>query len=366
MPGRASALDATIRALGAGMGEWNDMDVAFTYPGDPNDEHDAIRDAVAMWDTSALKKTWVRGPDALAAVDYLVTRSIAKIYVGKSAYVPILKDDGHFCDDGFIYHLEDDVYLAVTSTGPTLGLLQDWATGKNVSVELDESLHMISVQGPRSGEFLDSHTGMDLFGLRYCHQEKTALFGQERIISRTGYSGERGYEIFVPADGVVELWEQLMEHGKPFGLRPVSFSGLEIVHIESGLMAYGAEATEENTPWEVDFGWAISRTKEDFCGREALLALEGKETVKFRGLVAEHDAVVEHFAELSIDGEKVGFVTTPAYSKRLGQSLALVHVIPSAAEPGTRVELKGPTIQCSASVASIPFVDPERKRMHAM
>ena len=366
MPGRASALDATIRALGAGMGEWNDMDVAFTYPGDPNDEHDAIRDAVAMWDTSALKKTWVRGPDALAAVDYLVTRSIAKIYVGKSAYVPILKDDGHFCDDGFIYHLEDDVYLAVTSTGPTLGLLQDWATGKNVSVELDESLHMISVQGPRSGEFSRQphRDGSVRPALLPPGKNRAVRPGADHFADRL--FGERGCEIFVPADGVVELWEQLMEHGKPFGLRPVSFSGLEIVHIESGLMAYGAEATEENTPWEVDFGWAISRTKEDFRGREALFALEGKETVKFRGLVAEHDAVVEHFAELSIDGEKVGFVTTPAYSKRLGQSLALVHVIPSAAEPGTRVELKGPTIQCPASVASIPFVDPERKRMHAM
>ena len=132
-----------------------------------------------------------------------------------------------------------------------------------------------------------------------------------------------------------------------------------MVHIESGLMAYGAEATEENTPWEVDFGWAISRSKIDFRGREALFALEGKEKVKLRGLVAEH------FAELQIDGEKVGFVTTPAYSKRMEQSQALIHIAPSAAEPGTRVDLKGPTIQCSATVASIPFLDPERKRMHA-
>ena len=88
--------------------------------------------------------------------------------------------------------------------------------------------------------------------------------------------------------------------------------------------------------------------------------------MKLRGIVAEHDAVVEHFAELQIDGEKVGFVTTPAYSKRFGQSLALVHVAPSAAEPGTRVDLVGPDIQCPATVASIPFVDPKRERMHAM
>jgi len=365
MAKRVSALDATIRALGAEMGPWNDMDVAMSLPGDMNAEHDAIREAVGMWDTSALKKIYVRGPDALAAIDYLVTRDITKLYVGKSAYVPILQDNGHFCDDGFIFHLEDDVYLAVTSIGPTLELLQDWARGRDVSVALDESLHMITVQGPNSVAFLDAHIATDLYALPYCHQIKTELFGHERIISRTGYSGERGYEIFVSAEDAVALWLELTDTGGPFGLMPISFAGLEMVHIESGLMAYGAEATEENTPWEVDFGWAISRSKKDFRGREALFALEGKDKVMLRGLVAEHDEVVEHFAELQIDGEKVGFVTTPAYSKRMGQSQALVHIIPAAAEPGTRVELKGPTIQCPATVASIPFYDPERKRMHA-
>ncbi len=366
MAKRVSALDATIRALGAEMGPWNDMDVAMAFPGDMHAEHDAVRETVGMWDTSALTKIYVRGPDAEAALDYLVTRDMSKLYVGKSAYVPVLQDNGHFCDDGFVFHLAEDVYLAVTSIGPSLELLQGWAKGRNVSIELDESLHMITMQGPNAVALLDACTSMDMFGLRYCHQEKTALFGIERIISRTGYSGERGYEIFVPGEDAVELWQQFMAHGKDYGMMPISFSGLEMVHIESGLMAYGAEATEENTPWEVDFDWAISRKKHNFRGREALFALEGKEKVKLRGIVAEHDAVVEHFAELQIDGEKVGFVTTPAYSKRLGQSLALVHVAPSAAEPGTRVDLVGPNIQCPATIASIPFVDPKRERMHAM
>ena len=139
-----------------------------------------------------------------------------------------------------------------------------------------------------------------------------------------------------------------------------------MVHIESGLMAYGAEATEQNTPWEVDFGWAVSRAGGDFRGKQAVFELEGKEKVKFFGIVADHDDVVEHGAELSIDGEIVGHVTTPAYSRRLGKSLALVHLLPSAAVDGTSMYLKGPTIQCPATASSIPFVDPQRKRLHAM
>ena len=113
-------------------------------------------------------------------------------------------------------------------------------------------------------------------------------------------------------------------------------------------------------------GWAVARNKGDFRGKQAVFKLEDKEKVKFFGIVAEHDDVVEHGAELLIDGQVVGHVTTPAYSRRLGQSLALVHLIPSAAVEGTALELKGPTIQCRATATSIPFVDPQRKRLHAV
>ena len=158
---------------------------------------------------------------------------------------------------------------------------------------------------------------------------------------------------------MLDNWVAIWPQSKP--AQPGS-----IIHIESGLMAYGAEATEENTPWEVGMGWAVSRKKGDFRGKQAVFELEGKEKVKFTGIVADHDDVVEHGAELSIDGAVVGHVTTPAYSRRLGKSLALVHLIPSAAKEGTALELSGPSIQCRATAASIPFVDPGRTRLHAM
>jgi aminomethyltransferase len=366
MAKRISALDATLRGLGATMGEWNDMNVAFGFPGDPHLEHDAIRETVGMWDTSALTKIHVRGANALAAVDYLVTRDMTRIEVGKSAYCPILKDDGHFCDDAIIFHVAEDHFLVASAIGPTHELLQDYAKNRNLSVELDEELHVITVQGPKSIELLDAQTSANLRDLAFCHQLNATLCGQDMLVSRTGYSGERGYELFMGADVVVEVWQELMQQGQSFGLRPISFGGLEMVHIESGLMAYGAEATEQNTPWEVDFGWAVSRSKGDFRGKQAVFELEGKEKVKFYGIVADHHDVVEHGAELAINGEIVGHVTTPAYSRRLGKSLALVHLIPSAAVEGTALELNGPTIQCRATATSIPFVDPQRKRLHAM
>jgi aminomethyltransferase len=363
---RVSALDATVRALGARMGEWNDMAVAFSYPGDPHKEHDAIREAAGIWDTSALTKIQVRGKDALAAVDYLVTRDMYRVPIGKAVYCPILKDDGHFCDDGYIYHLAEDHFLVVSSIGPSFEMLAEYSHNRNLSVERDEDLHVITLQGPKSLELLQSHTTANLQELVFCHHLNATVCGQDIMVSRTGYSGERGYEMFLGGDGVVELWSELLEHGRPYGLMPISFDGLEMVHIESGLMAYGAEATEKNTPWEVDFGWAISRTKGDFRGKQALFALEGREKVKLYGIIADYDDVVEHGAELSIENEIVGHVTTPAYSRRLGKSLALAHLTPSAAREGTVMELRGPTVQCQARAAVIPFVDPERKRLHAM
>jgi aminomethyltransferase len=366
MAKRISALDATLRALGAEMGEWNDMAVAFGFPCDPHLEHDAIRETVGMWDTSALTKIQVRGSDALAAIDYLVTRDMTRIGVGQSAYCPILRDDGHFCDDAIVFHVAEDHFLVASAIGPTHELLQDYAHNRNLDIELDEALHIITVQGPSSVELLDAQTDTNLRDLPFCHQLRTTLCGKDMMLSRTGYSGERGYELFMGAEVVVEVWQALMERGQAFGLRPISFAGLEMVHIESGLMAYGAEATEQNTPWEVGMGWAVSRSKGDFRGKQAVFELEGKEKVKFFGIVADHDDVVEHGAELSIDDQIVGHVTTPAYSRRLGKSLALVHLVPSAAVAGTSLQLKGPTIQCRATAAGIPFVDPQRSRLHAM
>lgn len=347
------------------MGQWNEMDIALTLPLDPRAEHAAIRETAGAWDTTALTKIHVRGPDALAAVDYLVTRDMSKVYMGKAGYSPVLKDDGHFCDDGYFFRIAEDEILAATAIGPSLEYLQEWAQGKNVSVELDEDLHIITVQGPKSIDILETQTPIPLRELRFCHHLETTLFDIPVRISRTGYSGERGYEIMVRKQDTVAIWDRLMEHGTPLGLLPISWAGLEKVHVESALMAYGAEATEKNTPWEVDFGWSVSRKKNDFRGREALFALEGKEKVKLRGIVAECEGEVERDAELTLDGKVIGHVTSPAFSERLGQSIALVHVTPSAAEPGTAIQVNGPNVQCAATVVAIPFVDPKRQRLRA-
>ena len=226
MSERVSALASHHRALGSDLGDWNGMGVAWSYASDPCDEHDAVRQAAGLFDVSGLKKVHVRGADALSVVDHVITRDMTKVYVGKSAYGPVLAEDGGICDDAIIAHLGEEEFLVVHGSGEAMERLEESSEGKRVSIEFDDDLHDISLQGPKALELLAPFTPFNLSALKYFHQERTTLFGRPVILSRTGYSGERGYEIFASAANIVTIWEEILERGRPFGAMPCSFAGL--------------------------------------------------------------------------------------------------------------------------------------------
>ncbi len=364
MTTRESALAAHHRALGSNLEDWNGMGAPWTYHSDPCDEHDAVRERAGLFDVSGLKKVRVRGRDAAAVCDHVVTRDMSRIPVGRSAYAPILQDDGGICDDVIIFNVAEDDYLFVHGAGAGLERLHESAEGKEVSIAFDDDLHDISLQGPAAVGFLDRHTPIDLSALGYFHQAETTLFGRPALISRTGYSGERGYEIFATAEHVVPLWEEILGAGESAGIVPCSFTCLDKIRIEAALLFYPYDMTEANTPWEVTMGWSVSRKKGDFRGKDAVFAREGQDKILMVGIVADHDDAVEADAALSLDGEKVGVVNSPGWSHRMQKSLALCHVAPHAAAEGTKLAVEGETVQCAATVSRIPFHDPDKSRTH--
>ena len=194
MSERNSALAAHHRALGSDLEDWNGMGAPWSYNSDPCDEHDAVRTAAGLFDVSGLKKVHVRGNDSLAVVDHLITRNMTMIPVGRSAYGAILNEEGGICDDAIIYNLAGNHHLVVHGTGECGERLDESAAGKDVAIEFDDDLHCISLQGPVSVDFLNQHTPIDLPALNYFHQESTTLFDRPVIISRTGFTGERGFE----------------------------------------------------------------------------------------------------------------------------------------------------------------------------
>lgn len=358
---RTSALASRHTALGSGLEDWNGMGTAWDYSSDPNDEHDAIREAVGLFDMSPLKKVHVRGSAAMTVLDHVCTRDMTTVAPGESVYGSVLTEQGTVADDAITFNLSGDHWLHVHGSGASMELLEESAAGTDVSLALDDDLHDIAVQGPTSLALLDAHTSAELGALKYFHQIDTDLFGHQVTLSRTGYSGERGYEVFAGAEATVDIWDQLVGNGA----MPCSFTALDKVRIEAGLLFYGYDMTDEHTPWEVGLGFTVARSKGDFRGKDAVMASKGNERFLGVGISIDHDDMVAGEEVIRVGGEDVGVVNSPGYSHRMGKSLALGHIAPSAAAPGTEIEVIGDGVTYSGRVEATPFYDPTKSRTHA-
>lgn len=355
---RTSVLASRHTALGSGLEDWNGMGTAWEYSTNPEAEHDAIRESVGMFDMSPLKKVKVDGPDADAVVDHLHSRNLGLLNAGQSAYGSVLTESGKVADDAIAFNNGNGDWLVVHGSGGTMELLAESADGKDVSFELDDDLHIISVQGPDSLDVLNRNASEELAGLQYFNHMQAELFGHAVTVSRTGYSGERGYEIFAPAAATGELWDALASKG----VMPASFGALDKVRIEAALLFYGYDMTDEHFPSEVGLGWTLSRKGGQYRGRDAALAAQGSERFLQAGLVVDHGEALVGGETISVEGTAVGTVNSPAFSHRLNKSLALTHVQPSAASPGTKVEIAGDGQSYNATITSIPFFDPGKTR----
>lgn len=358
---RISALASRHRALGSGLEDWNGMGTAWTYDTDPNDEHDAVRERAGMFDMSPLKKVFIRGADALKTVDHVISRDATKIAEGQSAYGSVLTDRGTVCDDAILANNGGHEWMLVHGSGQTMERLQESAKGLDVELDFDDDLHDISVQGPDALGILNAHTPIDLSSLAYFHHIRTELFGHPCRLSRTGYSGERGYEIFARRDVVCDIWDRLAGAG----VMPCSFTALDKLRIEAGLLFFGYDMTAEHTPWEVGLGFTINLNKAPYRGKAEVAASKGRERFVAAGIVVDKDDQLAGGEDLILDGEKVGTVNSPCWSHRMNKSLALVHLRPDAAAPQTELTVKEAQRTCTASVEPTPFYDPLKRRTHA-
>ena len=282
MAKRISALSDTFKSYGAEMIEVFGMETPASFPTDPDDEHNAIREAIGLWDSSVVNKIQVRGPDALEIINYVAASNVHKVPVGKGCMAILLQENGNIDDDGIVLRLAEDHYFLSIGEGDGLKNLEQAAAGKNVSVEYDNVTSIIALQGPQGIELLNEHCEDDVSQLKFFNFKKTRLFGEEVNVCRTGFSGERGYELQVAADSAVTVFNGLVEHGKPKGLMLCAFESINKARLEAGLIIGGMDFFPQNSPWEVGYGWGISTEKEEFIGRDAVLALKGNEGIVVR------------------------------------------------------------------------------------
>ncbi|MCG3146114.1 MAG: Aminomethyltransferase [Gammaproteobacteria bacterium] len=360
---RQSALAARHRALGSPLGDWNGMDVPWSYTQDVNIEHRAVRTAAGLFDVSGLRKIHVTGPDAQAVLNHVCTRDLISIYPGRSAYSLILNEEGRLTDDCIMFHIKPNDWMMVHGSGTGRDQLQKSAAGKDVAIEFDDDLHDISLQGPKSVDVLAPHTPCDLPSLKYFHHVPTTLFGHDALISRTGYSGERGYEIFAKARDIGPLWDNILKHGAAQGVVPCSFNCIDMIRVEAGLLFYPYDMDESNSPWELGLGFAVSKDKQaDYRGKQAAQALIGKDRIRTYAMIADSDRAVDADAEIYHEGRRVGRVTAPMYSTLVRKSYAMVQLEPALARPDVKLEVRGKSGTCNGTTHPMPLLDPKKEK----
>lgn len=371
---RFSALADRHRALGSKLEDWSGMGTAWTYDKDIYEEHIAVRTKAGLMDVSGLKKVHLVGPHAIAVLDYITTRDMSKLYPGKSVYACMLNDKGHFTDDCIVYRNGPNSWMLVHGSGSGHEEIVRQAMGRNCAVLFDDDLHDLSLQGPVAVDYLARHVP-GIRDLRYFHHMHTTLFGAPVTISRTGYTGERGYEIFVRGQDAGKVWDTILSDGKDMGIIPVCFSVLDMLRVESYLLFYPydnsqmypfPDAPPGDTLWELGLDFTVSPGKTGFRGAEEHYKLKGRERFRIFGLLVEADGPTDLGDEVWQGDRKVGVVTCPSYSKLTNRSMAIARLDVDAAKQGTPLEVRGKTVKAKAMAHTITFDDPEKKKRTAV
>jgi len=377
--------------------EWRDWAgylAAGVYEPSHEREYFAIRNSAALIDVSPLFKYELRGPDAEKAANRIFIRDFSRCQVGQVMYTAWCDDDGKVIDDGTVARLSEDTFR-ITAAENNLTWFQDSAFGLDAEIkDVSTQLAALALQGPNARNILeDMFTGFYLEPLPYYRLAHGSLVGIPATVSRTGYTGDLGYELWVASEHSEALWDLLMEKGQGYGIAPAGILALDIARIEAGLImlqvdyissrkAYIEE--QKSSPYEIGLGWAVDLKKGDFTGRKALLA-EKKAGSKWKlvGLEVEWSVLEALYAQVGLapqlagrasrsavpvyrEDSQVGHATSHTFSPVLKKYIALGTLESQHARIGTKLEVEF-TVEyvrqrAEASVVKLPFFDPPRKR----
>ncbi len=377
-------------------GEWAGYWSAAVYHDFHDIEYNAIREAAAMFDTSPLYKFVISGPDAARLVDRVITRDVNKLAVGRVFYTPWCDDDGKVLDDGNIARLAEDRFF-LTAADQTLRWLRLNAAGLDVQVEdVSEDVAGLALQGPLSRDVLERATGASWADLRYFGHRRSEIAGIEVDVTRTGYTGDLGYEIWVPADGAVEVWDAVWEAGQDFRVRPIGVRALDVARVEAGLIMVDVEYTGARhatstapqdfySPFEIGLGRLVDLGKADFVGKRALELEQARGGPRRRlvGLHVDWLGIEAMFAKHGLapavspfvnrdqvplfkQGRRIGYATSVTWGITIKKMVGFGSVPPSLAAPGERMQIEW-TVEdergkVGATVVELPFLDLPRKR----
>lgn len=325
------------------------------------EEHMAVRNAVGVFDVSHMGKFEVRGKDALAFLQKVSVNDVSKLWIGKIQYSAMCYEDGGIVDDLLVYRMEDRYMLVVNAAN----LTKDWdwlQSQKFGDVELkdiSDATALLAIQGPKSLATLQKLTNTDLSKIEYYAFVKADLSGLPMIISRTGYTGELGFEIYFTADTIVaqNVWKAIFEAGKEFNIAPIGLGARDTLRLEMGFCLYGNDIDKTTNPLEAGLGWITKLNKNGFNGKRAIMQSR-KDGLKRKlvGFTLPDRTLARHGYELQHQGKQIGQVTSGTFSPTLQHGIGMGYVSIEASAVGTNIDVVIRDKTILATIVDIPFV----------
>jgi aminomethyltransferase len=346
-------------ALGAKLVPFAGYEMPVQYRTGILEEHRAVRTNAGLFDVSHMGELEIRGPDALALVQLVTTNDASTLAVGQAQYAVLCRDDGGMLDDCIVYRMADRWMIVVNAANRDKDRDWIWAHAESFDVEVEDrsdQIALLALQGPKAQDILSRLTDTDLDAIAYYHFAPGRVAGIDALISRTGYTGEDGFELYVAAASGAALWRALLVAGETDGLVPVGLGARDSLRLEMGYALYGNDLDETHHPLEAGLGWVVKLDKGDFFGSDALRrARENGVDRRLIGFQLVERGFPRHGYVVRIDGRTVGDVTSGIVSPSTGQGIGMAYVEASAAKTGTRVEIVVRDRALGAEVVRPPF-----------
>ncbi len=361
---KKTPLNHAHRELGGKMVDFGGWDMPVQYPAGVIEEHLRTRTAAGLFDVSHMGEIWVEGMDAIEFVNRLTTNDVAKLVDGQAHYSAFTNTGGGVIDDLLVYRFDQNKLLLVVNAGTT-EKDWDWITsqtreGEDIALtNASADFCQIAVQGPKATAILQQLTDTDLSEIKYYWFTTGIVDGVDAIISRTGYTGEDGFEIYAASEFAEQLWNRLLKAGdlgSKDGILPAGLAARNTLRLESGMSLYGHELSDEITPLEAGLGWITKLSKGEFTGREKLIEMkESGLKRKLVGFEMVDRGIARDDFEVFINGEKAGYVTSGSPAPFLKKNIGLAFVPTEFANIGQEITIDVRGKQLAAKIVETPF-----------
>ncbi len=363
-PLRKTPLNAIHRELGAKMVPFGGWDMPVQYAG-ILEEHRAVRSKAGLFDVSHMGEIELEGPEALAAVQRLVCNDMEKLQVSQVKYAALCTEAGTFVDDLTVARMAEDRFLLTVNASNTpkdLAWVRRHARGRVAVRDRSAETALLALQGPAAAAILQPLTPLDLKAIKYYWFARGPVLGMEAVISRTGYTGEDGFELYLLAEQAAQMWAGLLEAGRPHGVQPCGLGARDTLRLEAKMVLYGNDIDDQHTVLEADLAWIVKFDKTDFIGREALLRQRAAGVQrKLVGFEMVGRGIPRHDYPIEKDGVPIGRVTSGTMVPWLNKPIGLGYVAAQHAAIGAEFDVVIRNQAVRARVVPTPFYKRPRR-----